>query len=76
MKLRTYICQYVMILHVNIFDFLIKNLNFQIGYKSQLYTATRDFKYEGQACWKWKNWKRYIMQTLRKKASVAILMLN
>lgn len=44
MELRTYICQYVMILHVNMFEFLIKNLNFQIGYKSQLYTATRDLK--------------------------------
>lgn len=56
--------------------FLIKNFNFQTGYKSQLYTATRDLKYEAQACWKWKNWKRYTMQTLRKKASVAMLMLN
>ena len=41
MELKTYICQYVMILHVNMFDFLIKNLNFQIEYKSQLYTATQ-----------------------------------
>ena len=41
MELKTYICQYVMILHINMFDFLIKNLNFRIGYKSQLYTATQ-----------------------------------
>lgn len=41
MELKTYICQYVMISHVNMFDFLIKNLNFQIEYKSQLYTATQ-----------------------------------